>query len=181
MLLRALLAGFLAALGMVILQVADRIAPTPLVKDSIKIITEEAQPATNPQETTATITKVIDGDTIELSTGERVRYIGIDTPELFPKNGSGKQCFSGEAAARNTELVFQKEVTLVPDKENTDKYGRLLRYVYVGDTFVNKILVKEGYAYAKEYRPNTSKHIELDAAMQYARSEKRGMWGECNN
>lgn len=128
---------------------------------------------------TVVVKRVIDGDTIELASGEKVRYIGIDTPELQAKNGGGVQCYAGEAAARNVQLVFQKKVRLVADKDDRDTYGRLLRYVYIGDTFVNRTLVEEGYAYAKQYRPNTAKQRELVAAMQSAQQNNRGLWDAC--
>lgn len=128
---------------------------------------------------TVLVTRVIDGDTIVLATGEHVRYVGVDTPELHDKKTGGVQCYAGEAAQRNVELVFQKQVHLEKDTSNTDRYGRLLRYVYVGDTFVNKVLVTEGYAKAKEYKPDTHKHVELDAAMAEAQQAHRGMWGAC--
>lgn len=173
---KTILASALALIGATLIQIAHKIAPEKAV---VKDITTHVRTIPALSGTPATVAKVIDGDTIEISTGERVRYIGIDTPEIRPKSGGDPECFSGEAAARNTELVFQKEVTLVQDKENTDSYGRLLRYVYVGDTFVNKVLVEDGYAYAKEYRPNTAKHKELSQAMSDAQSARRGMWGEC--
>src|SRR3989338_7463066 len=78
------------------------------------------------------VKRVIDGDTIELENGEKVRYIGIDTPEtLDPRKPI--QCFGKEAAQKNRELVEGKPVWLTKDITDKDKYGRSLRYVYLGD------------------------------------------------
>ena len=99
----------------------------------------------NQPENTSIVSRIVDGDTIELGTGERVRYIGIDTPETVDPRKE-VQCFGKEASAKNKELVEGKEVRLVKDVSDKDKYGRLLRYVYVGDVFVNEKLVSEGYA-----------------------------------
>jgi micrococcal nuclease len=153
--------------------------PAPSIPAIFPASTTRGIPQVTASTTTALVKRIVDGDTIELSTGEKVRYIGIDTPELHARDGSGVQCYAGEAAQRNVELVFQKEVTLVADKTNTDKYGRLLRYVYVGDTFVNATLAAEGFAYAKQYKPNITKHAELEAAMHTAQTAKRGIWGSC--
>jgi micrococcal nuclease len=71
-------------------------------------------------------------------------------------------------------------VELVKDVSNTDKYGRLLRYVYVGDIFVNLDLVKGGFARVRAYKPDTKHHTELLKAMNIAAEEKRGLWGTCN-
>src|SRR4030042_2567140 len=79
------------------------------------------------------VTRVIDGDTIEIEGGQKVRYIGIDTPEKVDPRPS-VQCYGKEAAAKNKELVEGKRVRLEKDVSETDKYGRLLRYVFVGDT-----------------------------------------------
>ncbi|MCK4863754.1 MAG: thermonuclease family protein, partial [Dehalococcoidales bacterium] len=82
---------------------------------------------------TATVTQVIDGDTITIDTGHRVRYIGLDTPEVYPV----QEAYGMEAWQANRKLVEGKEVRLERDVSETDKYGRLLRYVYVDDTLVN--------------------------------------------
>lgn len=99
------------------------------------------------------VTRVIDGDTIELENGERVRYIGIDTPETVDPR-KPVQCFGVEASKKNKELVEKKQVWLVKDVTDRDRYGRPLRYVYLGDpensntVFVNLELVKEGFAHS---------------------------------
>ena len=122
------------------------------------------------------VKRVVDGDTIVLSNGERVRYIGIDTPET--KHPSKPvQYFGKEASAYNKLLVEHKMVRLEFDVEKTDRYGRLLAYVYVGDTFVNAKLVEEGYAQVYTFPPNV-KHQDLFLKLQReARENNRGLWG----
>jgi micrococcal nuclease len=90
------------------------------------------------------VVRVIDGDTIEIAGGAHVRYIGMDTPEIY----SEVEFYGPKAKAKNIELVEGKLVTLEKDVSETDKYGRLLRYVYVDGVFVNGELVRRGYAEA---------------------------------
>lgn len=108
--------------------------------------------ATQPPGEVAVVTSVIDGDTIEVSLNGavwRVRYIGMDTPEV------GEVCGS-EATAANAALVAGQTVRMLKDVSETDPFGRLLRYVYVGDTFVNGALVAGGWARAVDYPPDTA-------------------------
>ncbi len=122
------------------------------------------------------VTKVIDGDTIVLDNGEVVRYIGIDTPEIRAHSKGGPDCYALEAKVRNKELVLNKKVRLVKDVSNRDRYHRLLRYVYVGDTFINETLVREGYAKVATYPPDV-KYVDLfRQAEQEARQRGRGLW-----
>lgn len=95
------------------------------------------------------VARVIDGDTFVLENEERVRLIGIDTPEKREK------CFE-EAKNRLKELVLNKDVLLYKDKSHRDKYGRLVRFAYVDGVFVNLILVEEGFAKAFEFEPDNS-------------------------
>ncbi len=99
------------------------------------------------------VKKVIDGDTIQLESGETVRYLGIDAPEIIAKGG-GSEFYAREAARYNKKLVFMKKVRLEFDVEKKDNYGRLLAYVFVKDLFVNAELVKYGYAKAYIKPPN---------------------------
>ena len=106
--------------------------------------------------TTARIVRVVDGDTIQLTSGEKVRYVGMNTPETVDPRRP-VQCFGHEASARNKELVEGQTVKLVRDVSETDKYGRLLRYVYLLDgTFINLKLVQEGYAEVETIAPNVA-------------------------
>lgn len=132
-------------------------------------------PAVQPEET-ALVIRVIDGDTIEILGGQKVRYIGIDTPET----GAKDECFAQEAEQRNRELVEGKTVRLEKDRSEVDRYGRLLRYVFVDDQMVNQTLVAEGYAYSKAYPPDTAYQQELEQLELEARSESMGLWTACH-
>jgi len=127
--------------------------------------------------TTHKVARVIDGDTIELGSGERVRYIGIDTPET--KHPSKPVEYYGrEADSANRALVEGTEVRLEFDVQERDQYGRLLAYVYVDDIFVNAWLVENGYAQVLTVPPNVryaERFLELQGK---ARREGRGLWGE---
>lgn len=118
----------------------------------------------------ATVTRVIDGDTVELSGGRRVRYIGINTPE----HG---QPFYTEAAQANRELVAGKTVQLEFDVDTFDKYGRTLAYVWVNGTMANLEIVRQGYANTFTVPPNIRYQAEFRHAEQEAREAGRGLWG----
>lgn len=137
---------------------------------------ETEQPNVLPSSsTTYRVVKVIDGDTIVLDNREKVRYIGINAPEITKRD-----CFGNEAKKKNESLVLHKEVLLEKDVSERDKYNRLLRYVYLTDgTFVNKTLVQEGYAYASSYPPDISRQEELLEAQREAKRNKKGLWGAC--
>jgi len=115
------------------------------------------------------VTRVIDGDTIEIASGHRVRYIGIDTPERG-------EPYYWEALNANRALVEGKKVRLERDTEDKDKYGRLLRYVWVDDTMVNAELVRLGYAYSRFYPPNLKYQTHLLQLEEEAREQKLGLW-----
>ena len=105
------------------------------------------------------VVRVVDGDTIRVRVGgreERVRYIGIDTPESA-RAGMGVECFARRAAAENARLVDGRRVRLEPDAEARDRYGRLLAYVFrVEDgRMVNESLVRGGYAVRSRFRRTT--------------------------
>ena len=124
----------------------------------------------------ALVVSVIDGDTIELQGGRRVRYLGIDTPEPG-------EYYADEATARNIELVEGKIVELQSGKRDEDEYGRLLRYVYVDGIFVNAELVAQGYATAYIFDADERYSQVLVQLEQYAKLRGRGLWGvgEGNN
>ena len=134
--------------------------------------------------TPATVTRVTDGDTIRVEIdGEefRVRYIGIDTPETVDPRRP-VECFGKEASERNRQLVDGQTVGLEKDVSETDSFGRLLRYIWVGDQMINATLVEEGYALASTYPPDV-KYSQLFASLQaQARDNGRGLWGAvCNS
>lgn len=125
----------------------------------------------------AAVARVIDGDTIKLINGERVRYIGIDTPELHhPKKPV--EYMAEEAKEFNEKLVGGEVVRLEFDVERRDKYGRLLAYVYAGDTFVNARLLEEGYAQTLTIPPNVKYADEFLRLQRKAREENKGLWAK---
>jgi len=124
------------------------------------------------------VTRVVDGDTIHVRIAGQdrtVRYIGMDTPETVDPRRP-VQAFGKEASARNRQLVAGKTVRLEKDVSETDRYGRLLRYVYVDGRMVNAVLVEEGYARAATFPPDV-KHKDLFLRLEReARSANRGLW-----
>lgn len=151
---------------------------TPVRADNQPAATISKEPSPTPKAPeTAVVAAVIDGDTIRLNTGHTVRYIGINTPESTIR----KECFGKEAAEENKRLVESKTVRLERDRSETDRYGRLLRYVYVDDIFVNEQLARGGFAESRAYPPDTAKQDVLAAAEQEAREAGRGMWSACPN
>lgn len=146
---------------------------------------ETAQPDTS-QADTVEVLRAVDGDTIIVEIGgveERVRYIGIDAPESVQPN-QPVECYGREAAEANATLVDGEPVVLQRDVTDRDRFGRLLRYVYVdGDaddgTLVNIELVRNGFAESVSYEPDVTRQDALDQAEQEARGEERGMWGAC--
>ena len=124
------------------------------------------------------VTRVVDGDTIEIEGGEKVRYIGIDTPETVDPR-KPVQCFGVEASKKNKELVEGKTVRLEKDITDRDKYSRALRYVWADDLFVNLELVKQGFANSYSYPPDIKYQKEFLAAETEAREAERGLWAAC--
>lgn len=125
------------------------------------------------------VTRVVDGDTIEIEGGTKVRYLGMNTPETVHPT-KPVECFGHEASNYNKSLLSGGLVRLVKDITNTDKYGRLLRYVYLPDgTFVNLTLVTDGYAYADTYPPDVAHAREFVAAQAAARQQRLGLWASC--
>ena len=125
---------------------------------------------TIPEGEIATVTRVIDGDTIDvLIDGEqvRVRYIGVNTPER------DEPCYS-DATQANRDLVDGKTVTLVTDSSDTDRYDRLLRYIYADGVFVNESLARNGYAEAVLYQPNGMFYDEFLALEKLAAEAGQG-------
>jgi len=116
------------------------------------------------------VTRVIDGDTIEIEGGERVGFICINTPE------TGEYIFL-EDKNFVTDILLYKEVKLVKDVTDRDKYGRLLRYIYLEDgTFVNEQIVRVGYGVAYPYGQDTSLCPLIENAEREAREDKIGIW-----
>lgn len=138
----------------------------------------EPTPAGAP-ELRGTVTRITDGDTIHVDlngTDERVRYIGIDTPET-EHSPRGPEQFGVEATEANRGLVENRIVRLVLDVQQRDRYGRLLAYVYLDDgTFVNAELVRRGFAKQMTVPPNVRHADELGRLQREARASNRGLW-----
>src|SRR3954470_12549588 len=132
----------------------------------------------------ATVERVVDGDTIIVHVSgrrERVRFIGIDTPESVKPN-TPVQCFAIEASNRTKSLLpAGTPVRLLGDVEQRDKYKRLLAYVYRqrDNLFVNLSLAHDGYAQPYTFPPNIAHTSEFVAAAADARNAGRGLWSAC--
>jgi micrococcal nuclease len=131
------------------------------------------------------VVRVVDGDTIQVQVGgtrEKVRYIGVDTPESVKPN-TPVQCFAKRASAFNKHLVAGKRVRLVPDAEARDRYGRMLAYVYRAEDglFVNAALVRDGYAHTLTIPPNVAHAGEFRRLASAAHRAGRGLWSACRS
>ncbi len=149
----------------VVEQVATVIAEGP---PSATIGADEA--AGQIKEEVGIVTRVIDGDTIDVllnGKNTRIRYLQLNTPER------DHPC-SRDATQANADLVAGKTVRLVPDKELVDPYDRLLRYIYVGDVLVNRVLVEQGFAEVVLYPPNDAHYEEFKQLEQEAAAGGRG-------
>ena len=124
------------------------------------------------------VTRVIDGDTVLLENGEKLRYIGINAPELGKTEAT--ECFALEATTENQRLVEGQSIRIEKDISERDVYGRLLGYVYLKDgTFVNMELVENGFANAASYPPDIAKSTLFAELEKEARLGKRGLWNLC--
>jgi len=137
-----------------------------------------------------TVVRVVDGDTVDIEIGgttERVRLLGIDTPEVHVPEGSPPECFGPEASAFTAELLGDgAAVRLERDVVGRDDYGRLLAYVYVlddravtGGTMANEVIVRQGYARPLIIAPNGAYAGLLVAAATAAEAEGLGLWAGC--
>jgi len=149
------------------------IAPTATFAPTSTIIAPSPTP-----DLRVKVTRVINGDTIELEDGQTVRYIGIDTPETVAP-GQPVGCFGPEASAKNKEMVNGKAVTLEKDVSETDRFGRLLRYVYLDGQMVNEMLIAEGYAQQSTFPPDVKHQERFRTAQQQAQSQGKGLWTAC--
>lgn len=165
------------------------VSPSPASLDSEEVLGESSEGTPSAAQTssdTAKVTKVVDGDTIEIEFGGekfKLRYIGVNTPETVDPRRK-VECFGKEASNENKRLLEGAEVILEKDVSETDKFGRLLRYVYLrlddgGLLFVNDYLVRQGYAYASDYPPDIKYSGRFHQAETEAREANRGLWGKC--
>jgi micrococcal nuclease len=127
--------------------------------------------------TSAVVDHVIDGDTIVLDDGQRIRYLLVDTPEST--NGHN-DCYGAEAREYNNTLVTGRTITLSYDEECQDRFGRLLAYVSVDELDVNRTLLEDGYACILHISPNGDDLVsEFQALEDMARADGVGMWSAC--
>ena len=136
--------------------------------------------------------RVIDGDTIELTDGRMIRYLGIDAPELHRKAHPGEAAwrqgrqawvtdpdpFGQEATTANRRLVEGVALTLEYDRERFDRYGRTLAYVYAGPVMVNEALMRQGWARPLAIPPDVKYAERFRALADEARASRRGLWNE---
>jgi micrococcal nuclease len=143
--------------------------------------TSETSPYAPTGRVAATVVRVIDGDTVEVSISgvtDTVRLIGIDTPETVAP-GEPVACFGPEASAFATSRLDGGAISLEFDVEPRDRYDRLLAYVWMGDELVNETLVSKGYAVVTTYPPNVRYVKRFVAAQREARRAGRGLWAAC--
>lgn len=130
------------------------------------------------------VTRVIDGDTFEIEGKIKVRYIGINTPEIYHDTTgkkTGEQCFANESFLENKKLIEGKIVTLFRDISDRDKYGRLLRYAYIDDIFINEYLISNGYAKVMIIKPDIKHSLEFKQSEKKAKENNLGIWKKCSS
>jgi len=128
-------------------------------------------------ETEAKVTRVIDGDTVELESGVKIRYLLVDTPEI---SGAG-ECFGDNARQYNSDLVLGKTVQISYDEQCTDNFGRTLAYVTVDGQEVNTLIVRNGYGCVLFIPPNgAAREEEFNALELDAKNARRGLWTMCS-
>ena len=133
------------------------------------------------------VVRVVDGDTVVVTIGdrqERVRYVGVDAPELANADtGAPAECGAAEATEANRLLVLGVEMELERDVSDRDRFGRLLRHAWIGidddRVLVTERLVVDGAIEARSYPPDTRHDARLDAAEREARTDGAGIWGRC--
>ena len=160
--------------SVVIVRTTPTLSPTTILIPNL---------STTPNTKTYTVIQVVDGDTIKVSMDDiktTIRLIGVDTPETVDPR-KPVQCFGKEATNKMLELLHNKIALLEEDKSqgDKDKYGRLLRYVFLPDeTNVNKTLIQEGYAYEYTYDLPYKYQDAFKKAQISARESKRGLWAD---
>ena len=131
------------------------------------------------------VNRVVDGDTVELLDGRKVRYLNVDTPETV-KAGTSVKCFGPEASEFNKKLMTKgRDVWMTSDKAKTDRYGRELRFMFLTENTsdmgqsVNATLVKMGFGQAKFYSPNTTFKKDFEKWQFDAQQKPVGIWKSC--
>jgi micrococcal nuclease len=127
---------------------------------------------------TATVSRVVDGDTIELAGGEKVRYLMVNTPET---TGGKNECYGTNAVQFNTDLTLNKEVELRYDAVREDQFGRTLAWVTVDGMEINRLIIERGFGCLLHIPPNgDDRAAEFEMLEQTARLSMRGLWGACD-
>jgi len=156
---------------------------TPVIRNGKILVTDFIRSNENSTHSDyAKVKSVIDGDTIILENNVKVRYIGIDSPEILKdKNGKeiGQECFARESLDENKKLVEGKIVRLEKDVSEKDKYSRLLRYVYINDLFVNDYLLINGFASRMIIKPDTRNAALFSRSEKKAKEKRLGLWKSC--
>ena len=187
----AALLGTVVACGEPKIEGLDSTASAPAATTRAATLTASSVPRSSATPTTTAsppplvgqateVVSVVDGDTIAVRLDgktQRVRLILVDTPEVF----GGTDCFGPEASAfTKRTLTAGTKVSLEKDVSETDRYGRLLRYVYLPDgRMFNEILVSEGYAQVATFPPDVRHQERFLAAQRVAREARKGLWGSC--
>ena len=141
-------------------------------------LTPATPPAPLEPDTPCVVKRTVDGDTLLLEDGTRVRLIGIDTPELA-RNDQPAEPFAGEASHWLDERVTGKKVRLEFDIERFDRYDRTLAYVYLDDVLLNEEIVRQGYSRAQlQYNYSARMKKRFQKVEEEARNAKRGIWSE---
>ncbi|MEI6221927.1 MAG: thermonuclease family protein, partial [bacterium] len=174
---------FSSATGVVSQQtLSAKIDSATTLKTEEKQVAKSATPA-QPTNGTYHVTKIVDGDTIDVEMNgktQRIRLIGIDTPELVDPR-KPVQCFAKEASAKAKSLLTDKDVRLEldPTQGDWDKNGRLLAYIYFTDgTSFNKLMIDEGYAFEYTYKMPYTQQKEFRKAELDAKKAGKGLWSE---
>jgi micrococcal nuclease len=127
--------------------------------------------------TTGEVSGIVDGDTVDLASGERIRLLSVDTPET---TGGKNDCYGQEAKAFTSDFLLNKQVTITYDTECTDRYGRTLAYVAVNGSEVNRALVEGGYACAyTPFSAGETRMSEFENLESVAKTNRTGLWGAC--
>lgn len=128
---------------------------------------------------------VIDGDTVKLEDGRTIRYLNVDTPET-KKASTPVMCFGPEASEFNRRMVENKTIWIKGDKQDQDRYGRYLRFIFLSeeaagniDNSLNALIVKEGYGRTSIYKPNNTFEKKFYDYQKQAQEKKSGIWGAC--
>ena len=160
--------------------------PSPVATTIADFSNSGATPAASRFKELGEVVKVVDGDTIDVRLNgqvKRLRYIGVNTPETVDPR-RGVECFGKEASEENKKIVGGQTVFLEKDVSDTDRYDRLLRYVYLslntGEMLlVNDYLVREGFAQVSTYPPDVKYVERFKDAENEARNNNKGLWGKC--